>query len=279
MMPMMFALGIGAQSNSTDQSPHRSGFITANGVKLHYLDWGGKGQTMLFLHGIGDTPHSFDDFAPKFTNQFRVLGLTRRGHGESEVPGSGYDTATRVEDIRQFLEALDINRAVLVGFSAAGGEVTMFAAKHPDRTIKAVYLDAIYDADGQVALRKHGIPPELERPETAAVSDSKQSKALKLMAGGETHPDYRSIKSPVLAIVVVGYPSNMVNRLKNLPEPRRKAVDEFLAERSAVKTKETERFREELPSAQVVTFTNAEHACFIDREDDVLREMRLFLAK
>ena len=79
--------------------------------------------------------------------------------------------------------------------------------------------------------------------------------------------------------MVVGYPSNMVNRLKNLPEPRRKAVDEFLAERSAVKKKETERFREELPSAQVVTFTNAEHACFIDREDDVLREMRLFLAK
>ena len=89
MMPMMPALSIGAQSNSTDQSPHKSGFITANGVKLHYLDWGGKGETMLFLHGIGDTPHDFNDFPPKFTNQFRVLGLTRRGHGESDVPGSG----------------------------------------------------------------------------------------------------------------------------------------------------------------------------------------------
>jgi len=79
--------------------------------------------------------------------------------------------------------------------------------------------------------------------------------------------------------VVVGYSSNMVNRLKNVPEPRRKVVDEFLAERSAVKENETERFRKELPSAQVVMLTNAEHACFIDREDDVLREMRLFLAK
>jgi hypothetical protein len=56
-------------------------------------------------------------------------------------------------------------------------------------------------------------------------------------------------------------------------------IDEFLAERSTVKKKETERFRKELPSAQVVMLTNAEHACFIDREDDVLREMRAFLVK
>src|SRR6266540_931254 len=37
-------------------------------------------------------------------------------------------------------------------------------------------------------------------------------------------------KSPVLAITVVGFPSNMVNRFKTLPEPRRKVVDEFLRE-------------------------------------------------
>src|SRR6478672_11581031 len=110
MVPMMFVLFLAAQSNSTDKSSHQSRFITVNGVRLHYLDWGGQGDTMLFLHGIGDTPHGFDGFAPKFTNQFRVLGLTRRGHGESEVPDSGYDTATRVEDIRQFLDALKISR-------------------------------------------------------------------------------------------------------------------------------------------------------------------------
>jgi pimeloyl-ACP methyl ester carboxylesterase len=84
---------------------------------------------MLFLHGIGDTAHIFDLFAPKFTNQFRVLGLTRRGHGESEKPDSGYDTATRVEDIRQFLDALKIPRAIVAGHSAAGNEVSLFATE------------------------------------------------------------------------------------------------------------------------------------------------------
>lgn len=51
----MIALAVGAQSDWTDKSPHKAGFITVNGVKLHYLDWGGMGDTMLFLHGIGDT--------------------------------------------------------------------------------------------------------------------------------------------------------------------------------------------------------------------------------
>ena len=106
--PLVFTFQIHAQSNSTDKSPHKSEFITVNSVKLHYLDWGGVGETLLFLHGMSDTAHFYDDFAPKFTNQFRVLGLTRRGHGESEMAAKGYDTAMLVEDIRQFLDALKI---------------------------------------------------------------------------------------------------------------------------------------------------------------------------
>jgi len=157
-MPMMIALPVGAQSNWTDKSPHKTGFITVNGVRLHYLDWGGKGETMLFLHGAGDTPHIDDDLALKFTNQFRVLGLTRRGHGQSEKPESGYDTATRVEDIRQFLDALNIRRGILVGHSAAGNEVSLFAITHPERATKLVYLDAAFYIDGHLELLKRYSP-------------------------------------------------------------------------------------------------------------------------
>src|SRR5688572_16443541 len=222
---LALTLPIRAQDDSTDKSPHKSAFITVNGVRLHYLDWGGKGETMLFLHGIGDTAHTFYHFAPKFTNRFRVLGLTRRGHGESEVPDGGYDTATRVEDIRQFLDALKISRVVLVGFSASGGEVTMFAGKQPERTIKAVYIDALIDADGQPAMYRRA-PPELRRAQDVAL-DSRRSKALELMAAGEAHTDYKKIKVPVLAFVVVGFPTNMVDPWKTLPEPRRNVIEKF----------------------------------------------------
>ena len=143
--PLVFVLQIHARPDSADESPHKSGFITVNNVKLHYLDWGGAGGTLLFLHGMDGSAHDFDRFAPRFTNQFRVLGLTRRGHGESEMPESGYDIATLVEDVRQFLDALKIQRVLLAGHSFAGDELTRFAGAYPDRVIKLVYLDSAYD--------------------------------------------------------------------------------------------------------------------------------------
>ena len=128
-----------------DKSPHKTEFITVNGVRLHYLDWGGKGETLLFLHGWAIRRIFMTTSRRKFTNQFRVLGLTRRGHGESEMPETGYDTATLVEDIRQFLDALKIQRVVLAGHSFAGDELTRFAVAHPDRVIKLIYFDSAYD--------------------------------------------------------------------------------------------------------------------------------------
>ena len=123
----------------------RSGFVTVNGVKLHYLDWGGNGPAMLFLPGGGHSAYIFADIAPKFTESFRVLGLTRRGHGQSDKPKTGYDTGTLVEDIRLFLEAMKIKQVILVGHSMAGDELTRFAGMYPGRVIKLVYLDAAYD--------------------------------------------------------------------------------------------------------------------------------------
>ena len=125
-----------------DRSPHRSDFVTANGVRLHYLDWGGRGETLLLLTGMGNSAHIFDDLAPKFTDRFRVLALTRRGHGQSDKPRTGYDIDTLVEDIAQFLSALKIERAHLAGHSLAGDELTRFAVRYPERVGKLVYLDA-----------------------------------------------------------------------------------------------------------------------------------------
>jgi pimeloyl-ACP methyl ester carboxylesterase len=97
---LTFALSLHAQSDLGDKAPRNSNFVTANGVRLHHLDWGGKGDTLLFPHGMGGSAHTFDHFASRFTNQLRVLGLTQRGHGESDTPATGYDTLTLVEDVR-----------------------------------------------------------------------------------------------------------------------------------------------------------------------------------
>ena len=83
-----------------NSSNPKSDFVTANGIRLHYLDWGGVGRTLIFLTGMGSSAYIFGKFAPRFTDTFRVLALTRRGQGDSDIPESGYDADTLTEDIR-----------------------------------------------------------------------------------------------------------------------------------------------------------------------------------
>jgi len=74
-----------------------------------------------------------------------VMALTRRGHGESDHPESGYDAETLTEDIRQFLDALGIEKIILAGHSMANVELSHFSALYPERVLKLVFLDAAYD--------------------------------------------------------------------------------------------------------------------------------------
>ena len=60
-----------------DPSPHTTTFVTVDqDVKLEVLDWGGSGPSLVFIPGLENTAHVFDDFAPKFTKDFHVYGFT-----------------------------------------------------------------------------------------------------------------------------------------------------------------------------------------------------------
>jgi pimeloyl-ACP methyl ester carboxylesterase len=132
---------------------HTSDFVTVNGIRLHYLDWGGTGPALIFLAGMGSSAYIFNKFAPRFTDKFRVLALTRRGHGDSDYPETGYDADTLVEDIRQFMDCLKAEKASLAGHSLAGVELTHFAATHPERVEKLIYLDALDDRRWEPAVQ------------------------------------------------------------------------------------------------------------------------------
>ena len=130
----------------------KSDFVHVNGIRLHYLDWGGEGATLIFLTGMGSSAYIFNKFAPRFTDKFRVLALTRRGQGDSDYPETGYDADTLVEDICQFMHHLNVEKAILAGHSLAGVELTHFAATYPTRVEKLIYLDALDDRRGEAAI-------------------------------------------------------------------------------------------------------------------------------
>ncbi|MEO8450160.1 MAG: alpha/beta hydrolase [Gemmatimonadota bacterium] len=146
-------------------------FARVNGVTLHYLDWGGKGDLLLFIHGWGHTAHSFDGIAPAFTDRYRVMGLTRRNHGASEKPTPGHDLNTLAQDIVAFMDAVGAKRTILVGHSFAGLEMPLVAARAADRVTGIVFLDAVYDWPGLVSsLGDKGIGRYFQLPDSALAS-------------------------------------------------------------------------------------------------------------
>ena len=128
-----------------DTSQYKSNFVNVNGIRLHYLDWGGNVPVLLFLTGLGNSAYIYGEFAPRFNDKFHVIALTRRGHGDSDYPETGYDADTLTEDVRQFMDSLEIDKAVFVGHSMSYVELCHFAALHPERVLKLVFLDAAID--------------------------------------------------------------------------------------------------------------------------------------
>jgi non-heme chloroperoxidase len=114
----------------------------ASGVKLEVLDWGGSGEVMILLTGSGDNAHVYDYFAFQFTKFFHVVGITRRGWLPSSQPKNGYDVETRAADDIKVLDALGITKAVFVGHSIAGAELSEIGTKYQSYVDKLVYLDA-----------------------------------------------------------------------------------------------------------------------------------------
>jgi len=147
------------------------GFADVSGVRLQFLDWGGSGQALIFLHDNGQNAHKFDDLAPAFTDRFHVIAYSRRGAGSSQA-NTPYDIATLTEDLRGLMDALGIQKANLVGHSFAGAEITQMAAAHPERVHRIVYLDAAYDfSESDYRAARAALPPWVfARPESAMSS-------------------------------------------------------------------------------------------------------------
>jgi pimeloyl-ACP methyl ester carboxylesterase len=163
----------GSARDLRDRSPHNARFIAVGpDIKLEVLDWGGTGPPIIFLAGLGETAHAFDDFAPKFTDTHHVLGITRRGFGLSSHPTPTPDVygADRLgDDVLAVTAALKLNRPVLVGHSIAGEELSSVGSRHPEKIAGLVYLDAAYPyafynaAAGDLVLDTNDLRRSLER--------------------------------------------------------------------------------------------------------------------
>lgn len=118
-------------------------FITVNGLKLHYLDWGNAGKPpLILLHGIARVAHAFDHVAPHFAQRYHVIAVDMRGHGESAWhPDGAYLVEDYTADIVALIAQLDLREVVLWGASTGGRVAQMVAGQLAQRVAGVIVED------------------------------------------------------------------------------------------------------------------------------------------
>ena len=122
-----------------------SHYVEANGIKLHYLDYGTPGcPPMLCVHGAAAHAHWFDFAAPGLREEHQVYSLDLRGHGDSAwAEQHTYAFKTYAEDLNALVEKLDLRDFVLVGHSMGGMVSLLYSATFPGRVARLVVVDSI----------------------------------------------------------------------------------------------------------------------------------------
>ena len=138
-----------------------STIVTKDNVQLYYKDWGPRdGQPVVFSHGW---PLNSDSWESQMmflaSNGYRVVAHDRRGHGRSSQPWYGNDMDHYADDLSAVIEALNLKRVTLVGFSTGGGEVARYIGRHGTKRVeKAVLVAAVPPLMLQTESNPGGLP-------------------------------------------------------------------------------------------------------------------------
>ncbi|MCB5199198.1 alpha/beta hydrolase [Loktanella sp. TSTF-M6] len=108
-------------------------------MKLNVSDTGGTGRPVVLIHGWPLSGKAWEHQVGALKDAgYRVVTYDRRGFGQSEKPGTGFDYDTLAADLNGIMEDLDLQDATLIGFSMGGGEVARFIPNHGESRLRSV---------------------------------------------------------------------------------------------------------------------------------------------
>lgn len=206
-------------------------FFDSDGVRIRYLDLG-EGEAVVLLHGFAlsaEVNWGLTGLLDSLPEKYRMLALDQRGHGRSDKPHDPEDYGLAfVEDVIRLLDALEIEKAHVVGYSMGGTLALRLAADHPDRVRSVVIGGAGWAPPGTpLPPGLQEWPAKIERiaeeggsltdamwlpgwpdptPEIRAFLDSNDARALAAVlkampAADPTMASVRAIDVPVLAVI------------------------------------------------------------------------------
>ena len=124
-------------------------FLEVNGLRLRCLEWGrpgavpAEGPTIVCVHGYTSSAEAFNALARRLQDRARIVAVDVRGHGESAwSPEGAYQYADQAADLAGLVDALGLDRFVLIGTSMGGIVAMAYAAQRPER-LRALVINDI----------------------------------------------------------------------------------------------------------------------------------------
>jgi pimeloyl-ACP methyl ester carboxylesterase len=269
-------------------APPADRFLEVNGLRLHYVDWGGEGkQPLVMIHGLDRVARTFDHVATRFTTRYRVLAIDMRGHGDSGWDPQGrYLVEDHVGDLEGIVAQLGLRDLVLWGNSTGGRVVQVFAGKHPDLVSRVISEDVGPERPRQIA---DGYAKRVEQ-ERAGWASAEELLAQLRRANPRMSPTvldayvrYGTGKRADGRIewkrdpqLVKGFVATDLWRfVRNIKAP----ILYILGGRSTIVPAETQdELRKTLPNAQLITIPDVGHYPSDEQPDEVVRIVDRFLA-
>ena len=126
----------------------QDGHLQVGELRLHYVQWGdASASPMVLLHGLQDCARSWDVFASAMCQDYNVVALDHRGHGDSAwAAPDRYRLDDYVEDVEALVDGLSLRDFVLVGHSAGGRNAFLYTVRHPETVRALVIVDIDPDA-------------------------------------------------------------------------------------------------------------------------------------
>jgi esterase len=278
---------------TTYAQPH-STFLTVNGLRLHYFDWGNAGALpVVCVHGYTSSAEAFHAPARYFQDRFHLIAPDVRGHGASAwSPTGAYQYSDQVSDLEGFVTQLGLERFALIGTSMGGIIAMAYAGAHPERLARLVINDIGPDAEvgSQRITQMVGDRPEV----FATLEDAMAYRSnVSPIIAGRSEEDQRELALGVLRQQADGQwvwkldPAYIQQRVQHGP-PRRPALWPVLqrlscptlvvwgTESDVLSEAQARRMVEVLPQGELVAVPGVGHAPTL-MEPVVLAALERFL--
>src|SRR5262245_46898371 len=270
------------------QPPDR--FITINGLRIHYLEWGTPDkQPLIMLHGIGRIAHTFDHIAPHFASRYHVMAVDMRGHGDSDWdPKGAYLVEDYVKDIEGLAQQLRLRNIVIWGNSTGGRVAQVFAGLHPELVAAVISEDVGPERPREIA---DGMNARLKREDEQGWSSEEELLAQQKAGsprtgedilrayvhyGSKRRADGRIIWKRDPAIGNGFVPTELWRFVRNIKSP----IIYILGGRSTIVPAATqEELRKVLPQAVITTIPGAGHYPSEENPAEFLTAVDKFLGR